>query len=128
MNVGTIPSPNVINDHNPAYGPPIPKPPPPVAEPQDGKTVNEILSETIQRLRRDLIESNIKNAKLEEKNKTVTEEKERLRVLVHQQKQRIDRLLSKTTSVAQKKEIVREMLADTKFTPVKHSIFTSNVP
>ena len=79
MNVGTIPSPNVINDHNPAFGPPIPKPPPPVVEPQNGKTVNEILSETIQRLRRELIESNVKNAKLEEKNKKVTEEKERLR-------------------------------------------------
>ena len=128
MNVGTIPSPNVINDHNPAYGPPTPTPPPPVAEPRDGKSVNEILSETIQRLRRDLIESNVKNEKLEEKNQKVTEEKERLRVLVHQQKQRIDRLTSQATSVAQKKEIVREMLADTKFTPVKHSIFTSNVP
>ena len=82
MNVGTIPSPNVINDHNPAFGPPIPKPPPPVVEPQNGKTVNEILSETIQRLRRELIESNVKNAKLEEKNKKVTEEIERLRVLL----------------------------------------------
>ena len=99
-----------------------------MAEPQGGKSVNEILSDTIQRLRREQIESNVKIAKLEEKNQKVTEEKERLRVLVHQQKQRIDRLTSKTTSVAQKKEIVREMLADTKFTPVKHSIFTSKVP
>ena len=128
MNVGTIPSPNVINDHNPAFGPPIPTPPPPVAEPQGGKSVNEILSDTIQRLRREQIESNVKIAKLEEKNQKVTEEKERLRVLLHQQNQRIDRLLSKTVSVPEKKEIVREMLKDTKFTPVKHSIFTSKVP
>ena len=124
LNVGTIPSPNIINNHNPAFGPPVPTPPPPKVEAQNGKSVNEILSETIQKLRRDLIEQNVRNAKLEQKNKTVTEEKERLRVLVHQRDQRIERLENKTISTVEKKQIVRDMLAETKFTPVNHSIFT----
>ena len=124
LNVGTIPSPNIINNHNPEFGPPVPTPPPPKVEAQNGKTINEILSETIQKLRRDSIEQNVRIAKLEQTNKTVTEEKERLRVLLHQRNQRIERLESKTISTVEKRQIVRDMLAETKFTPVKHSTFT----
>ena len=122
--LGAKPSHEIINDQNPEFGPRIPPPPPPTL-PSEERPTNEILAETIQRLRRNLEEETRKNKDFEEKNEKLRKEKETLRITVHQQEKRIERLTNKEVSIPEKKKIVREMLSETKFTPVTCSIFTS---
>ena len=107
-----------INDYPPELGPP-----PPVETPAATEKIKEnieILSETIQKLRSELIAEKKKRQFYEQQYKKVIGEKEKLRKEFYKKKMKIKNLTSKTITKKEKLEIVREILGHTKFTKVAH--------
>ena len=86
--------------------------------PQQPQNTNEILTDTIKTLRGENETLKKKLKKSEEKTKKHFREKETLRVLLQQRAKRVARLQSKKVSLKEKHAIVREILAETKFTKV----------
>ena len=116
--IGAKPSPNIVNTYPPGLGPR--KPPEP--EPTQNEDPVATLSATIQKLRRELIEEKLKNVKAAEENQTLSDKNEKLRVALHKRKIRIKKLQNAKVSDAEKKQIVHEMLSETKFTKVISSV------
>ena len=89
-----------------------------VPETTDADTDNEALSKTIQKLRRDLVVENLKNAKLEEHNQDLIKQRESYKALLTKKDKRIAKLTAKKVSKVEKQNIVKEVLGETKFTEV----------
>ena len=117
--LGAKPSPNIVNTYPPGLGPRKPPEPEP---PQNEDSTTATLSDTIQRLRRSLIEEKLKNVKAEEENQSLMDKNEKLRVALHKRKIRVKKLQNRKVSDAEKKQIVHEMLSETKFTKVISSV------
>ena len=118
--LGKIPSPQIVNTNPVEIGHYV-SPPAPVYQVTD--TDVEAMSKTIARLRRDLEDEKKKNEILIGKNLKIKEENESLAKLVKQHKEKIEKLLSKKISAAEKKRIVQEVLKNSKFTEVWHFCF-----
>ena len=117
--IGAKPSPNIVNTYPPGLGPR--KPPEPEPPQKEDPTI-ATLSDTIQKLRRQLIEEKLKNVKSEEENQTLMDKNEKLRIALHKKKIRVKKLMNQKVSDTEKKQIVHEMLSETKFTKVISSV------
>ena len=115
--LGKIPSPLIVNTNPVEIGHYVSAPAPAY---QVTDTDVEAMSKTIGRLRRDLEDEKKKNEILIEKNLKTKEENANLAKLVKLHKEKIEKLLSKKISAAEKKRIVQEVLKNSKFTEVWH--------
>ena len=119
--IGAKPSSNIVNTYPPGLGPRKPPEPEPSGSQNENPTI-ATLSDTIQKLRRQLIEEKLKNVKSEEENQTLMDKNEKLRVALHKKKIRVKKLMNQKVSDTEKKQIVHEMLSETKFTKVISSV------
>ena len=115
---GKLPSDMIVNCNPVEMGNNVPAPPPDI---KDSDTDAEAMSKTIQKLRRDLEDEKKKNEILHEKNQKTKKENADKQKLLDKQTKRIEKILSKEISEAEKKRIVKELLQkNTKFTIVGH--------
>ena len=115
---GKLPSDMIVNCNPVEMGNNVPAPPPDI---KDSDTDVEALSKTVEKLRRDLEDEKKKNEILQEKNQKTKKENADKQKLLDKQRKRIEKILSKEISEAEKKRIVKELLQkNTKFTIVGH--------
>ena len=96
-------------------------PPPPEVQPGPAKideTDIDILSNTIQKLRRDIIEQKKKTEHYKQQNRKLIVEKETLRKQLSKTRYDFKKVKSRKMSKAEKLKVVTEVLDHTKFTKV----------